>query len=230
MSIDKEDATEVEKFIAGLSDDDMKLLFMEELDLLESDFQSLYGDDFGDAINAQAWGGMSWGRSNSWDWITDRIAVGSDDHMHPKTAAGAAAIAKMREDGITHILDARAEAMSSRYGGVAPEGFVYLNNGTGDDGRRKSVNYFRKTIDFALSALEDPNAKILFHCAAGINRGPSAAFAVMRMLGYGSQEAFDLMKSKRPCVWVAYRKDADRAVRVIKSEARNRQRREQEGR
>lgn len=164
-------------------------------------------------------------RSYLWDFpkepsneITDRIWCGGDDYLfdHRENA-------HLVDVGITHVLDCRSEAASDHtWRGVshitlahrkAP--FVYLLNGTGDDGRRKSVEYFRRSIDFGLKALADPNAKIYVHCAAGINRGPSSCYAIMRASGMSRAQAEHLLHQKRPGVGIAYLEDAELALKAL---------------
>lgn len=131
--------------------------------------------------------------------------------------------------GVTHIIDCRLEfddqSLVDGYnqadlGPTAsalkhrPE-LHYLYNGVADDGQPKPVEWFAKSIGFALSALGTPYAVVLTHCAAGVNRGPSAAFAVLLAQGWTSDVALQLLRQHRPVAQVAYAGDAMTAVRML---------------
>jgi protein-tyrosine phosphatase len=88
----------------------------------------------------------------------------------------------------------------------------YLWNPTIDDGEPKPPEWFAKTIEFSLNALAQPWTKVYVHCAAGVNRGPSSAYAVMLALGWDGPTALALIKERRPTAQVGYAKDADVAV------------------
>jgi len=51
---------------------------------------------------------------------------------------------------------------------------------------------------FALEALENPESKLLFHCAAGIHRSPMMLLAVLRVLGHEEAEAIGMIARARP--------------------------------
>ena len=81
-----------------------------------------------------------------------------------------------------------------------------------DDGHLKSVAWFQPAIDFAMGPLAHPRFIVCTHCAAGINRGPSIAYSILRAQGLDEQLAFLMLKKARPQVNVAYRNDADAAL------------------
>lgn len=156
-------------------------------------------------------------KSNSHDRITDRIYCGGDDYLYDHRAFNA-----LIAEGITHVLDCRIEARSDNFYEDASviqrrkKAFTYLNNGIDDDFKPKSVDHFRKSIDFATNALNDPSAKIYAHCAAGINRGPSSCYAILRTAGgLGRVEAELLLRKQRPVVRIAYLEDAERAIKAL---------------
>ena len=124
-------------------------------------------------------------------------------------------IGALRAAGVTHIISARAE-----YDDPLPllNGFFYLRWGVNDDGLHpKPVEWFDKSVSFALAALSSPKTKVLAHCAAGFNRGPSIAYAIMRAQGWRRDEALAQLHLRRPiCVGgIAYRDDADSALRAL---------------
>lgn len=116
--------------------------------------------------------------------------------------------------GVTHVVDARQEFDDAPLFTANPA-ISYLWNPTGDDGQPKSVEYFQKTIEFSLAAIQHPHVNVYLHCAAGINRGPSNCLAVMMALGWDMGEGLALMKAKRPQVQAAYAKDAQAAVLAL---------------
>jgi len=54
----------------------------------------------------------------------------------------------------------------------------------------------------------DPDAGVLLHCHMGINRGPSAAYAVLLSLGWDPIAAIAVIRAKRPIAAVGYAEDA----------------------
>ena len=88
----------------------------------------------------------------------------------------------------------------------------YLWDPTQDDGQTKPAAWFSRGIDFALGALAHPGYAVLTHCAAGINRGPSMAYAILRAQGWDGIDAIALLRAKRPQVQVRYRGDAENAL------------------
>ncbi|MBI4459948.1 MAG: dual specificity protein phosphatase family protein [Acidobacteria bacterium] len=100
--------------------------------------------------------------------------------------------------GISHVVNMQIEFDDSSICDGA-EVFVH-SNGCDDDFLPKPPEFFRKTVQFTLQALADPQAKILFHCAAGIHRSAFMLLAVLRILGYDADEAIALMQAARPQV------------------------------
>jgi len=115
------------------------------------------------------------------------------------------------KEGITHVIDAMAEFNDFRMLNLHPK-ITYIWNGTPDDGQRKPAEWFDNAIRFALKAYQTPGSIIYCHCAAGVNRGPSLSYAILRALGFSRSEAFDLIKAKRPQAMIAYKADADTAL------------------
>lgn len=91
----------------------------------------------------------------------------------------------------------------------------YLFNGTADDGSHKPPKWFADSIRFALNGLSHPRHKVYAHCAAGVNRGPSTAYAILRAIGFDPAASMTLVKTGRPQAQVAYAADADEAIKVL---------------
>ena len=124
-------------------------------------------------------------------WIADRIAVGggiwSDDKMIELVRAG-----------ITHIIDMQIEFDDTPL--AQPYGIKVLWNPTDDDFRPKPPELFQRGVEFALAALDAPEARVFIHCAAGVHRGPTMALALLRALGFSLQDAMDVIHARRPVV------------------------------
>lgn len=119
---------------------------------------------------------------------------------------------QLLNQGVTHVIDAMAENNDYKLLKVHPK-IVYLWNGEKDDGvHPKPVEWFEKAINFALEALVKPGTIIYTHCAAGVNRGPSLTYAIMRAIGYSGAEAYLQIKQRRPQAMMAYAQDADQAL------------------
>jgi len=124
-------------------------------------------------------------------WVTDRIAVGGgiwhDGNM----------VDVVRE-GVTHIIDMQIEFDDTRL--AEPYGIRVLWNPTDDDFRPKPPELLRRGVNFALEALEDPEAKVFIHCAAGVHRAPMMALAVLRAQGWSLEDAVEQIEDRRDVV------------------------------
>ncbi len=122
-------------------------------------------------------------------WLTDRIAVGggiwTSDNM-----------AKVARAGITHIIDMQIEFDDTALGRA--QGIEVLWNPTDDDFEAKPADLFRRGVDFALAALEEADAKVFIHCAAGVHRAPMMALALLGALGWRMDDAMHLIEARRP--------------------------------
>jgi len=139
--------------------------------------------------------------------VTDRLWIGGDLSTYDQELAGAE-LAELVEHGLTHILDVREEWSDEEHVAREQPQLSYLWRGIPDLGQEVAGDWFDAVVDFALEAFEDPDAVVLSHCHAGINRGPSAGFAILLALGRDPIEALELIKSERPIVMVAYAEDA----------------------
>jgi len=116
------------------------------------------------------------------------------------------------KEGITHIINAAlTESNDAEILKLHPQ-MKYLFVGEPDDGQPKPKEWFDKTIRFTLEAYQTPGTIVYVHCAAGVNRGPSLAYAILRAIGLSRSEAFDTIKLNRPQAMIGYKVDADRAL------------------
>jgi protein-tyrosine phosphatase len=122
-------------------------------------------------------------------WLTDRIAVGGGIW----TSANMAQVARA---GITHIIDMQIEFDDTPLG--VAQGIEVLWNPTDDDFEAKPPALFQRGVDFAQAALEGKDTKLLIHCAAGVHRAPMMALAVLGSMGWGLENAMELIERRRP--------------------------------
>ncbi len=140
-------------------------------------------------------------------FVTDRLLVGGDLDAWDEELA-VRQLMELIDLGVTHILDARSEWSDEELvGHLAPE-ISYLHAGIDDAGQRVPEEWFDTVADWGTAALSDPGAVVLAHCHAGINRGPSAGFAIMLASGWEVLEALDAIRTARPFAWTDYAEDA----------------------
>jgi protein-tyrosine phosphatase len=124
-------------------------------------------------------------------WVTDRIAVGGGIWNE-------ANMTDVVREGVTHIIDMQIEFDDTRM--AEPYDVRVLWNPTDDDFRAKPPELLRRGVDFALEALEDPQAKLFIHCAAGVHRAPMMALAVLRAQGWSLDSALERIEERRDVV------------------------------
>jgi protein-tyrosine phosphatase len=123
-----------------------------------------------------------------WSWITGRLAVGG-------RIPDFQAMQRLREEGITHVLNVAAECDESLIARDAC--IVYCHAGCEDDYEPKPPEFLDQAVQFALDALAQPGTKLHVHCYAGARRSMMVTLAILRVLGMSQQEAMDLLSAKR---------------------------------
>lgn len=141
------------------------------------------------------------------NFVTDRLAVGGDlDAYDPRLAEKQ--LDELVAAGITHILDVRVEWSDQELvARLAPE-VAYYHLGVNDIGQRQEDAWFTELTQWAAKVFADPDAKVLAHCHMGINRGPSAGFAIMLDQGWDPVEALTAIRRSRPIAFIDYAEDA----------------------
>ena len=127
-------------------------------------------------------------------WITPRLALGGGIW----TAENMATLAR---HGITHIIDMQIEFDDTELG--AAHGIAVLWNPADDDFQLKPADLFQRGVEFAFAALEQPEARVYIHCAAGVHRAPMMTLAILRAQGHSLADAAELLVSRRPVVDLA---------------------------
>jgi hypothetical protein len=122
-------------------------------------------------------------------WLTDRIAVGGGiwnvENMETLAA-----------QGVTHVIDMQIEFDDTELGRLT--GVEVLWNPTDDDFEMKPADMFRRGVDFAKKALDEDDAKLFIHCAAGVHRAPMMSLAVLCSMGWSLEDARELIEHRRP--------------------------------
>lgn len=121
-------------------------------------------------------------------WITDRIAVGggiwNDENMED-----------LVQRGVTHIIDMQIEFDDRPLAEKYPVKVLF--NPTDDDFSPKPPQLFQRGVEFALEALDEPDAKVYIHCAAGVHRAPMMTLALLRVLGWPLETAKQVVLERR---------------------------------
>ncbi|MGA6980686.1 MAG: dual specificity protein phosphatase [Candidatus Sulfotelmatobacter sp.] len=122
-------------------------------------------------------------------WVTDRIALGGGIW----TAQNMEAVSRA---GITHIIDMQIEFDDTPL--ARGRGIEVCWNPVDDDFEPKPAEVFELGVEFALAALEEKEAKILVHCAAGVHRAPMMTLALLSVMGWTIDDAMELIEGRRP--------------------------------
>jgi protein-tyrosine phosphatase len=124
-------------------------------------------------------------------WVTERIALGGGIWNAQNMAA-------LAEAGVTHVLNMQIEFDDRPL--AEPYGVRVLWNPTDDDFSPKPPELLKRGVDFAREALDDPQARVYIHCAAGVHRAPMMTLAVLCVLDWEMDPAMHLIESRRPVV------------------------------
>jgi hypothetical protein len=138
-------------------------------------------------------------------WVTDQLAVSGD--LSSRKEHAFTQLSAWEEAGITDVFDMRGEADDSE--------FIYSNStitshwfGVDDNGGTRSDAWFDALTAQALVVLTDPTRRALVHCHMGVNRGPSALYAILLHLGWNHVDALRHIRDARPIAGIIYAADA----------------------
>jgi protein-tyrosine phosphatase len=130
-------------------------------------------------------------------WIGDeRIAISG--------VPSARAVARLAEQGVTHVVNCRPQVQVWWSGDLAAERAAF---GAGqvahapmqDHGLRQRPAVWAAAARFAVRVLEEqPQARVLIHCSAGRRRSAMLAYAVLRLRGHDRTRAAALVLRYRP--------------------------------
>jgi protein-tyrosine phosphatase len=124
-------------------------------------------------------------------WVTERIALGGG-------IWNARNMGEIAEAGVTHVINMQLEFDDRPL--AEAHGIEVLWNPIEDDFLPKSPEMLQRGVEFALQALEDSNAKLYVHCAAGVHRAPMMTLAILCSLDFEIEAAMALVETKRPVV------------------------------
>ena len=110
--------------------------------------------------------------------VTDQLLVGGDFDTFDRGRAEEQ-VRELVERGLTHVLDVRLEWDDTALVAALAPDLHYRHDGIDDAGQRVPAAWFEALTWWAVDALADPDAVLLVHCHMGVNRGPSAAFAIL---------------------------------------------------
>jgi hypothetical protein len=140
-------------------------------------------------------------------WVTEQLAVSGDLSMRPDEAREQ--LARWEEAGITDVFDMRGECDDSDF--IHAESNIRSHwYGVDDNGGKRSDAWFISLTEKCAEVLADPGCKVLVHCHMGVNRGPSALYAVMLVLGWNHLDALRAIRNARPIAGIIYAADAAR--------------------
>ena len=140
-------------------------------------------------------------------WLTDDLATGGDFDYNAITAN--AQLRDLLGQGVGVVIDTRIEDDDAAIWSKFPVEYHHIPE---DDYQGNHIDPadFNKAVLIARKA-EAQGKKVFVHCHMGINRGPSTAYAILLDRGWAPEEAFDLIRAKRPIAAVYYAEDALRA-------------------
>ena len=146
-------------------------------------------------------------------WVTDRIALGGGIWNERN-------MAELVRMGITHVLDMQIEFDDTPL--AEPHGIQVLWNPVDDDFQPKPPEVLERGVEFALAALEEPEARLYIHCAAGVHRAPMMTLAVLGTMGWDLEAALQLIEARRPAADFAdvYVESVRRFLGLQKAEVR----------
>lgn len=139
-------------------------------------------------------------------FVTPHLAIGGDLDADDDLAGEQ--LLELIQNGLTHILDVRVEASDETFVTRIAPWIEYRHLGIDDAGQTIPFDWFGAVTEFALDALSDPDAVVLAHCHMGINRGPSAGFAILLAQGWDPIAALDAIRRVRAIAITAYAEDA----------------------
>ena len=124
-------------------------------------------------------------------WVTERVALGGG-------IWNAQNMEELAQSGVTHVLNMQIEFDDRPL--AEPLGIRVLWNPTDDDFLPKSPELLKRGVDFALEALNDREARLYVHCAAGVHRAPMMTLALLCAMDWEIEAAMALIETRRPVV------------------------------
>jgi hypothetical protein len=118
-------------------------------------------------------------------------------------------LVEWEEAGITHYLAVHREFDAAEY--IERHSTIeVIHIGVDDDLGRRDNAWFDAIREVSDEILSDPDNKLVVTCYLGVNRGPSAAVAILLSQGWELLPALRAVRSARPIANMAYAPDAAR--------------------
>jgi protein-tyrosine phosphatase len=124
-------------------------------------------------------------------WVTERVALGGG-------IWNARNMEELAQSGVTHVLNMQIEFDDRPL--AEGHGIRVLWNPTDDDFLPKPPELLRRGVEFAMEALNDPEARLYVHCAAGVHRAPMMTLAILSAMEWEMEAAMVLIETRRPVV------------------------------
>ena len=124
-------------------------------------------------------------------WVTERIAVGGG-------IWNARNMEELVQAGVTHVVNMQIEFDDRPL--AQPHGIRVLWNPTDDDFLPKPPEILKRGVDFVLEAMNEREARVYVHCAAGVHRAPMMTLAILCALEWEVDDAMVHIETRRPVV------------------------------
>lgn len=146
---------------------------------------------------------------SNFDWVLPWLATGGDLGFHPDTMIERARY--IANSGFGYVVDLREEADDEELWEALGADLTYTHVPTDDRiGHHIPAHVFDTVVGIGRIARHQ-DVPMLVHCHMGINRGPSAAFAVLLDVGYRREVAYNMVSAARPEAGLYYAMDAYKA-------------------
>ncbi len=134
-------------------------------------------------------------------WLAFGSSIASPEHVEA-----------LKANGITHVLNLRHDFDDA----PLVDGLAYLWNGRpdGPDSRPAPDEWFHRSLEFIVDAKK--HGAVFVHCAGGISRSPSTAYAALIATGYHPEIAAYKVRRARPETDLFYKTDAKRAAETFR--------------
>ena len=123
--------------------------------------------------------------------MTERIAVGGG-------IWNARNMEELVQAGVTHVVNMQIEFDDRPL--AQPHGIRVLWNPTDDDFLPKPPELLKRGVDFVLEAMNEREARVYVHCAAGVHRAPMMTLAILCALEWEVDDAMVHIETRRPVV------------------------------
>jgi protein-tyrosine phosphatase len=124
-------------------------------------------------------------------WVTERIALGGG-------IWNARNMEELAQTGVTHVVNMQIEFDDRPL--AEPYGIRVLWNPTDDDFLPKPPELLKRGVDFALEAMNEQEARVYVHCAAGVHRAPMMTLAILCAMEWEIDAAMVHIETRRPVV------------------------------